>query len=67
MNMLKTKRNNYSKLWNLMLIVFLSSTISAFSQSKIRIACVGNSITAGARIDNPKTNSYPAQTGCPAG
>jgi len=31
------------------------------AQSRIRVACVGNSITFGARIDNRETNSYPSQ------
>ncbi|GAA5221618.1 hypothetical protein GCM10025777_22480 [Membranihabitans marinus] len=31
------------------------------SQNEIRIACVGNSITYGAKVENREVNSYPAQ------
>lgn len=41
-----------------LLIVSISVTLSA---QKIKIACVGNSITYGARIANRDQNSYPAQ------
>lgn len=41
-------------------ILFLYS-ISGFTQEKIRIACIGNSITHGAGIENREINSYPAQ------
>lgn len=46
----------------LFVILFLIS-ISTFGaqQKKIRIACVGNSITYGALIENREINSYPAQ------
>jgi lysophospholipase L1-like esterase len=43
----------------LFLAVFAGYSVSA--QSKIKVACVGNSITAGAGITDPQTNSYPAQ------
>lgn len=43
------------------LLVLFFASISGYSQNKIRIACVGNSITYGARIENPEKNSYPAQ------
>jgi lysophospholipase L1-like esterase len=38
-----------------------SVTVSAVAQHKIRIACVGNSITYGMDIVNREKNSYPAQ------
>jgi len=41
--------------------------VTAFSQEKIRIACVGNSITYGATIENREVNSYPAQLGAMLG
>ncbi len=63
MNLSKTIQNNYSTLSKLMLAVLLFSSLSAFSKTKIRIACVGNSITYGARIENREINSYPAQLG----
>ncbi|MDB4902945.1 MAG: hypothetical protein JWQ63_2226 [Mucilaginibacter sp.] len=34
---------------------------SANAQNKIKVACIGASITYGARIDNREQNSYPAQ------
>ena len=34
-----------------------------FAEEPIRVACVGDSITYGARIEDRKTNSYPAQLG----
>lgn len=33
----------------------------AFAQTKVRIACVGNSITFGSLVENREKNSYPAQ------
>ena len=42
------------------LLAFLFTSILGYSQNKIRIACVGNSINYGARIENRETNSYPA-------
>jgi len=41
------------------LIIYLFSPFAAKSQ-QFRIACIGNSITAGARLTQPKTESYPA-------
>ncbi|MCK9618772.1 MAG: GDSL-type esterase/lipase family protein [Lentimicrobiaceae bacterium] len=49
------------------LLAFLFTSIIGYSQSKIRIACVGNSITYGARIENRGINSYPAQLGAMLG
>lgn len=43
----------------LLLSFLLCCAISAFSQTKV--ACVGNSITYGATIQNRENNSYPAQ------
>ncbi len=43
-----------------LMIVF--STFTGFStKEKIKIACVGDSITYGARLDDPDSDSYPAQ------
>ena len=41
--------------------VFLIPFLTLFSQ--IKVACVGNSITYGATIENREQNSYPAQLG----
>ena len=43
-----------------LLTLLLPASLSA-QQEKIRIACVGNSITYGAGIQNRDENSYPAQ------
>jgi lysophospholipase L1-like esterase/pimeloyl-ACP methyl ester carboxylesterase len=40
---------------------FLLSYSVAVAQKKIRIACVGNSITYGSGIENREQNSYPSQ------
>ena len=58
-NKLSGKYFNYINV-TLFLIFF---TISGYSKDKVRIACVGNSITYGARIENREVNSYPAQLG----
>jgi len=44
-----------------LLFILLLFSNSVFSQERIRIACIGNSITYGAGIENRETNSYPAQ------
>ena len=43
------------------ILAFLFTSLLNYSQSKIRVACVGNSITYGATIENREANSYPAQ------
>ncbi|SDD83423.1 GDSL-type esterase/lipase family protein [Niabella drilacis] len=43
------------------LYVFLMLATPAFSQKQVRVACVGNSITFGAGIENRARDSYPAQ------
>jgi len=40
---------------------YLSLTAQAQSGGKIKVACIGASITYGARIENREQNSYPAQ------
>ncbi|HEX6430878.1 MAG TPA: GDSL-type esterase/lipase family protein [Niastella sp.] len=44
-----------------LLIVFLLTQITVVAQKSLRISCVGNSITAGARMTHPEKNAYPAQ------
>lgn len=44
-----------------LIIVSLSLAITCYPQSKIRVACIGNSITYGAKIENREINSYPSQ------
>lgn len=45
----------------LLCFCFLLTAPHLFSQQKIKVACVGNSITYGAFIPNREKNSYPAQ------
>jgi hypothetical protein len=40
------------------LSIFFSN---GYSGNKIRIACIGNSITQCAKVENPKVNSFSAQ------
>lgn len=42
-------------------LAFLCSHLNVFAQKPIKVACVGNSITYGAGIQNRELNSYPAQ------
>ncbi|SEJ77576.1 alpha-L-fucosidase 2 [Cyclobacterium xiamenense] len=42
------------------LLVFLLVTSAHLTGSKLKVACVGDSITFGARLDNPDSDSYPA-------
>ncbi len=42
------------------LLFFLLSFLATTAQS-IKIACIGNSVTAGAGLSNPLADSYPAQ------
>ena len=44
-----------------LIVICLLLQAPVFAQNAIRIACVGNSITAGARLPHPEKNSYPAQ------
>lgn len=44
----------------LLIITVLCSIDSCFSQSPIRVACVGNSITYGAGVENREMNCYPS-------
>jgi lysophospholipase L1-like esterase len=46
--------------WNSFLLLFLLS-LQASAQKKIKIACIGNSITYGYSIPEREKNSYPAQ------
>jgi lysophospholipase L1-like esterase len=44
-----------------LILPFLAISFSALGQSKIRVACVGNSITYGLGVVNREKNAYPAQ------
>ncbi|MFA6701238.1 MAG: GDSL-type esterase/lipase family protein [Dysgonamonadaceae bacterium] len=46
---------------NLLLLTLLFFSLTIFSQEKIKIACVGNSVTYGYTIPDREHNSYPAQ------
>jgi len=43
------------------LLVFVLATSANLTENNLKIACVGDSITFGARLDNPDSDSYPAQ------
>ena len=43
------------------LVISLNCGAGLLSKPKIKIACVGDSITFGARLENPENDSYPAQ------
>lgn len=46
----------------LLICIFLFALSTTFqAQSKIKIACIGNSITFGSGVENREINSYPAQ------
>lgn len=44
-----------------LLITLLTLSFSCKEKKKITLACVGDSITFGARLDDPDSDSYPAQ------
>ncbi len=44
-----------------LMIIFILSDLTAVARSKIKIACVGNSITYGAGMANRENNAYPVQ------
>jgi lysophospholipase L1-like esterase len=45
----------------LILFLLIGITTNAQTNGKVKIACIGASITYGARIENREQNSYPAQ------
>ena len=52
------------KLSHIQMFVFLFLSTQVFAQIEpTRVACIGNSITYGARIKNPALDSYPPQLG----
>lgn len=42
-------------------LLFLVSLLISGVEAKVKVACIGNSITYGAGVANPKKNSYPMQ------
>ncbi|SDN00909.1 alpha-L-fucosidase [Kriegella aquimaris] len=62
LNLSNIRANNVNPLVFAVFVMFFLANHS-FGQSQVRIACVGNSITYGARIENREVNSYPAQLG----
>lgn len=42
-------------------VVLLLSAVLSVQAQKVKVACIGNSITYGATIENREVNSYPAQ------
>src|SRR5882762_4502387 len=51
------------KFFPITIVLLLTCQLTTFSQTrtKIKIACIGASITAGARLKDPAKESYPAQ------
>lgn len=45
----------------LLLSLSLIMTMTLFAQKQVKVACVGNSITYGSGLADPKTQSYPSQ------
>ena len=45
----------------LLLSLSLIMTMALFAQKQIKVACIGNSITYGSGLADPKTQSYPSQ------
>jgi len=45
----------------ILILMMLGLTAAGLAQTSIKIACIGNSITAGHGIPEPKKNAYPAQ------
>jgi lysophospholipase L1-like esterase len=44
-----------------LLFVLLFIQTAVVAQKTVRISCVGNSITFGSKLADPKTEAYPAQ------
>lgn len=44
-------------------ILFFSLVLSTQSYAQIRVACIGNSITAGFGLEHPEQEAYPAVLG----
>lgn len=45
----------------LLLSLSLIMTMTLFAQKQVKVACIGNSITYGSGLDDPKTQSYPSK------
>ena len=56
----KNKYKSFMKK-TLFLLVLLFVGFSAVEAEKIKVACVGNSVTYGYRVENREVNAYPAQ------
>ena len=46
---------------NLLILLICCTAFNCYAAKTVRIACVGNSITAGARLADPSKEAYPAQ------
>lgn len=54
-------RQRYDHKSTVLLVLLLLSFLPAGAKGKVRVACIGNSITYGLTLDDPATQSYPAQ------
>ncbi|UKM63606.1 GDSL-type esterase/lipase family protein [Flavobacteriaceae bacterium GSB9] len=52
---------NNSRLIGFSLVVFLFFNMLLHAQDKVKIACIGNSITQGSHLANPAEDCYPSQ------
>ncbi len=56
---MKSFRSLFEKSW--LLLLFFQLAASAVGQNRIRVACVGNSVTFGYGLGDPAHESYPSQ------
>ncbi len=62
MNTISESRIGLKFFYATTLFLFFLSFLNA-QENKVRIACIGNSITFGAHLDNPDKDCYPTQLG----
>lgn len=55
---MRTKKRN---LFIIMFFISMISNLEMMAQTPIKIACIGDSVTAGYLLNNPSTESYPSQ------
>ena len=54
-------RTNSLSFWIIMFLLCATQYLAAQVPDKIKVACIGNSITYGYGLDNPDKESYPAR------
>lgn len=58
---LRKMRTNNRNIHIVMLLLFLILNLEMSAQTPLKIACIGDSVTAGYLLANPQTESYPSQ------